>query len=317
MTIGCGISGIGYPMMGLGNLGLSSTGTFASYDNTALGMNGSIYGMNPMMYGMYNPVYMGNMYNQMETNQVNHASNMHTALMNNQVQATTETDRAQISKMLTNASVTKNIENLRQEVLKGDGEGICREFSLLKNQIYNTYHDELAARGSEEDPSTAATRLAENLYSSIVSAQTGQTVSLRQDIETHCESAMKNGWKQGFRKGHHDLTKEEVLNQCFGTRIDNEKSLQTTKEVTKAFGRVGSVLEKGVIGAGVGVAGYGVAWGGAKLLHSLVSKKSIKDCGFKLSLDSFGKTAKWAAVAFAVGDIIWQICDSNDKDKKS
>ena len=282
-------------------------------------MNGSLYGMNPMMYGMYNPLYMGKMMAQMETNQVNHASNMHTTLMNNQVQATTETDRAQIAKMLTNASIQKDVENLRQEVLKGDGEGICREFQKLKNQIYNTYHDELAARGSEEDPNVAATRLAENLYSSIVSAQTGQTVSLRQDIDTYCENAVKNGLLQGLRKGHHDLTKAEVLNQCFGTRIDSESSLQTVKGISEGVGRVGSVVEKGVVGAGIGAAGYGLAWGATKLIHSLFApaSKSLKDCGFKASWDSFGKTAGWAALAFVVGDIIWQVCDSKDNKKKS
>ena len=117
MTIGYGITGIGYPMAGLGNLGLSATGTFASYDNTALGMNGSLYGMNPYMYGAYNPVNVQNMCAQVETNQLNHASNMHTILMNNQVQATTETDRAQISNMLTNASIKKDIENLQSDIL--------------------------------------------------------------------------------------------------------------------------------------------------------------------------------------------------------
>lgn len=317
MTIGCGISGIGYPMVGLGNLGLSPTGTFASYDNTALGMNSSLFGMNPMMYGMYNPLYMGQMIAQMENNQVNHASNMHTTLLNNQVQANTETDRAQISNMITNGSIQRGITNLRQKILEGDGEGICAEFDKLKNQVYQTYHDELVARGSEENPNKAATRIVEGLYSQIVSAQTGQTVSLAQDIETYCENAAKNGWKTGVHKGHNNMYKDEVLQHCFGTRIDNEKSKNGAKNLMNGIGRTASVLEKGVIGAAVGSAGYGIIWGLSKGIHKLVSKKAFKDCGFNLSLNSFGKTAGWAALAFAVGDIIWQICDNKDDKEKS
>ena len=317
MTMSYGISGIGYPMYGLGNLGLSPTGTFASYDNTALGMNGSLFGMNPMMYGMYNPLYMGQMAAQMETNQVNHASKMHTTLMNNQVQATTETDRAQVSNMLTNASIQRGVTSLRQKVLEGDGEGICAEFDKLKNQVYQTYHDELAARGSEEDPSVAATKLVENLYSTIVSAQTGQTVSLVQDIETYCENAGTNGWKTGFNKGHNEIYKDQVLNHCFGTRIDNAESKEASKTLMNGLGRVGSVLEKGVIGAAVGAGTYGITWGVTKGIHKLFSSKALKDCGFKMSMNSFGKTMGWAALAFAVGDIIWQVCDSKDDKKKS
>ena len=318
MTIGCGITGIGYPMTGLGNLGLSATGSFASYDNTALGMNSSLFGMNPMMYGMYNPLYMGKMMAQMETNQVNHASNMHTTLMNNQVQATTETDRAQVSNMITNGSVQQGIMTLRQKVLEGDGQGICLEFDKLKSQIKQTYRDEIAARGAEETPDAAATRILEGLYSQIVSAQVGQTVTLANDINQYCDGAATVGWKTGFHKGHNGMYKDEVLNHCYGTRIDQKASKDGWKTLMNGLGRFGSVVEKGAIGAVVGTGAYGGIWGLGKLFGGLFSKKGSKfaDWGFKMSKESFGKTLGWAAVAFMVGDIVWQICDSKDDNKK-
>ena len=121
-TTGYGISGIGYPMMGLGDYGLSTNSAYGNYDNYMLGMNGlgmgymtnPTLGMNTSVfgYGGYNPMFMGQMMSQMELNQANHAANMHTTLLNYQTQAHRETDKALIDKIVTNASVQKGVKTL-------------------------------------------------------------------------------------------------------------------------------------------------------------------------------------------------------------
>lgn len=330
MTTGYGISGIGYPLTGLGNYGLSPMSPYASYDNYMLGMmpgygamDQSIFNLNsgygyntsfgmntacatnPMMYGMYNPLYMGQMMSQMEQNQLAHAGTMHTNLLNHQVQAATETDRALVAEMLTNASIQRGIDNLRQKVLEGDQDGICNEYDKLKEQIYRTYGDELKARGTEENYSTAAARLIENLYGSIVSAQTGQNVNLREDIQRYGKGAGTTGFMQGFRKGHHDRYVDETLYHCFGLDVDNKGSKDFSQSACKVGGQVASVLEKGAVGSAVAVGGTGIALGLGKAFTLGKYPASW--------LKTMGKAAPIAAVVGLgigmIGDIIWKIAD--------
>ena len=114
MTLGYGISGIGWNP--LGNVGLGMSGQFGSYDAYmpsmygmtpsmyGMGMNPSIFGMNGM-YGMYNPSFMANMYQQVEASQAMHSGNMHELLLNNEVSAHRDTDSALVKKILTNAEL--------------------------------------------------------------------------------------------------------------------------------------------------------------------------------------------------------------------
>lgn len=307
-----GISGIGYPM-GLGNYGLGATGSYGSYDNympSMMGMNGmtgmypSVYGAGYGMMGMYNPTFMAQMQNQVEEMQLQHAGNMHSMMLNNDVRATRETDQAIINKLLTNASVQQNLSNLQHAVREGNQDGICEEFDKLRNQVYHTYKDELKARGSKENPATAATRIVEMLYSSVVSAQTGENVTLRNDIIKYGDSAMMNGFMKGFRQGHHDKYIDETLNHCFGDDIDERGSKEVRQGIGYVGGSVASIAEKGLIGAGAGAAIYGVGSGVAKgLAAPFGALKSWKP--FKLK--HFGKAAAITAAVAMVGDLIWQI----------
>ena len=323
MTTGYGISGIGYPLTGLGNYGLSPMSQYASYDNYMYAMNGmggmvnpsllgmnagygtnAGYGMNPMAYGMYNPIFMGQLMSQMEQNQLAHANIMHQNMLNYEVQATTDTDRALVSKMLTNASVQRGIDNLRQKVLEGDQDGICNEFDALREQIYRTYKDELTARGSEENPYTAAARLIENLYGSIVSAQTGQTANLRADIQRYGNGAGATGFMQGFSSGHHDRYVDETLYHCFGLDIDNRGSKDFTQSACRVGGRAASALEKGLIGGGIGAAGYGLTVGASK------AAKLFGGNGLKFNAKHMGRVGIIAGIACLIGDIIWKCTDN-------
>ena len=316
MTTGYGISGIGYPLTGLGNYGLGATSQYASYDNYMLGlngmggmngMNGSIFGMNPM-YGMYNPLFMGKMYAQMEQNQLAHASNMHSNLLNNQVRATAETNRAQINTMLVDASIQRGIDNLRQKVVEGDQDGICQEFDKLKNQVYKTYGDEILARGTEESPSAAATRMIENFYGSIVSAQVGEPVNLRTDIEKYGKGAGSTGFMQGLRKGHHRRYVDETLYHCFGTQIDNKGSKDFSRNLGRVGGGIASFVEKGVVGLGIGSGLYALGIGITKGLAALIGQGSH----IKWNNKWLGGIAAAGAVIGMVGDVIWGIADRDD-----
>ena len=122
-TSGYGISGIGYPMMGLGDYGLGTNSAYGNYDNYMLGMNGMGYMTNPAMAmsgmnymanpamsmngsimpmgGIYNPLFMNQMQQAAERSRLDHTADMHTGLMHNEVQAYRETDQALINKMLT------------------------------------------------------------------------------------------------------------------------------------------------------------------------------------------------------------------------
>lgn len=301
-----GISGIGYPM-GLGNYGLGATGTYGSYDNympSMMGMSGMTgmyptYGSGYGMMGMYNPTFMAQMQNQIEEMQLQHAGDMHEMMLNNQVRATRESDQAIISKLLTNASVQQDVQNLYNKVREGDQNGICEEFDKLRNQIYSTYKDELEARGSKENPAIAATQIVEALYSNIVSAQTGQTADLRSDIKRYGDGAMMNGFMQGFRTDHHDKYIDETLNHCFGQRIDQRGSKDFRQTMGKCGGRVASVAEKGIYGtvAGIGSVALISSFGKVftpKLAQNMQVGKWLKRGG------------KWGAIAGMAADILWQ-----------
>ncbi len=313
MTPGYGISGIGYPMMGygnygLGNYGLNAGGTYSSYDNympSMMGMNSPYgYGMSGMM-GMYNPTFMARMQADMEKLQLQHSGDMHSMMLDNQVRANRESNRAVIGKLLTDASVQHGVENLYDKVLEGDQDGICEEFDRLKQQIYHTYRDELKACGDEENPAVAANKIIEQLYSEIVRGKGGQTTgSLKEDIKHFGDSALANGFYKGLKPGHHERYVDETINHCFGTRIDERDKKEFAQTTGEIAGRTTQVVEKGLIGAGAGAGAYiaglgfmkgtGACFGLFKNWHPLKAKY-------------IGRAAVIAGLAGMAADIWWQI----------
>ena len=301
MTNGYGISGIGYPMIGLGDYGLGTNSTYGNYDNYMLGMNGFNgmgYMANPAMgmdssvfgYGGYNPMFMGQMMSQMELHQANHAENMHTILMDNQTKAHRETNKGLVDEILSDASVQQGVKTLATKVREGDQDGICLEFDNLRQQIYKTYGDEIRARGNEENPYEAATQLIDYFYTSIVTAQNGgEPADLEQDIIKYCDKAFKNGYKQGHRKGHHDRYVDETLQHCFGYRIDEKESKDRAQALGKFTGRVVNGLEWGTAGAAVGTTA-----------HLVKNGFTLKGLG------------KWSVIGGLAGigaDILWKLSD--------
>ena len=306
-TSGYGISGIGYP---LGNIGLGATGTYGSYDAympsmysmnpmaTGYGMNNSIFGMGGMM-GMYNPMFMAQMQQQVESSQIAHAGRMHSAVLGNELNAHRFSDSVLINKILTNGDVKQGIQNLYAKVREGDQDGICTEFDKLKHYIYTTYSDELKSRGDKINPSTAATEIIEAVYGNIISAQNGgQVADLRSDIKRYGDGAAMNGFLQGFRTDHHSRFVDETMNHCFGLEIDQRGSKDFKQDFGNGLGRIASALEKGVYGAGAGMAITGIGVGLAKgltpnpdkLMDRIIENK-VKVAESKLTTQKFANDA--------------------------
>lgn len=312
MTLGYGISGIGYNP--LGNVGLGMTGQYSSYDAYMPSMMGMGYAgmMNPMlgmggMMGFY-PAYMTQMQqaqNQIEISQAQHNGTMAQILLNNQVAAHQGTDSALIQKMLTNGDVKQGIENLYNKVVEGDQNGICEEFDKLKHYVLTTYKDEFNARGDKINPHVSAVESIEAIYSNIISARTGQKANLRNDIKRYGDNALENGFMRGFRSDHHTKFVDETLNHCFDLRIDHKGSKDMRQVLGNGLGRTASVLEKGALGAGLALTFTGIGTGLAKLFT----------CG-KVPFFKVMKNAAWPVIAIGTalgiaGDIIWQISKSN------
>ena len=309
-TTGYGISGIGNPM-GLGTYGLSAPGMYGSYDNympSMMGMNGSIFGasaMNPMM-AMYNPAYMTQLQQQIEASQLTHANNMHAGVLGNEVAAHRRSDSALIQKVLTDSDIQYGVQNLYEKVQKGDQKGIREEFDKLKSYVYQTYGSELDDRGDKINRATSANRVIEIAYSRIISAQNGgQVANLRDDIVKYGESAFKNGFMQGFRRGHQGQYIDETINHCFGLRINQKEHQDALQGLGELTGRGASVLEKAAYGAGLGAATYTIGGG----VVSLGGKSFNVLKNMKFNPKTMGKFAIVAAGLAAVGDILWQMAE--------
>ena len=337
MASGYGISAIGSQ---LGNLGLGTTGAYTSYDsympsmlgmNGMMGMNGSLFGgMNGMgMMGMWNPTFMGQMQQmqqQIEASQLDHASNMHSGLLRNEVTASRTSNAALIEKILTTTDTHYGIDRLCAKVQEGDQDGICAEFDKLRNSILTRYKDEFAVMGTEINQVVAANRIIEELYSQIVSAKRGGApVTLEADIREHGDGAFMNGFNSTFRTGHHKRYVDETINHCFGTEIDEKASKDRKKMYGSWVGRGASVVETGAYGAGLAMLGTGVtlgimkgltpkvaeetAEGTAKASGNWFTKQATKSQNWVHNI-KWGKTLKRAGkiglIVGIAGDILWQ-----------
>ncbi len=326
MAPGYSISGIGYNP--LGNVGLGMSGQYGSYDAYMPSMMGMGYGMgmgmNPMfgMGGMMSayPQFMAQMQatqNQIEASQAEHSSAMHKILMNNTVSAHRETDSALMRKMLTNGDIQQGIQNLYNKVREGDQDGICSEFDKLKNYVYNTYRDELAARGDKINPSVSATQYIEAIYGDVITAQTGKVHDLRSDIVAKGDGSFVNGFMSGFRKDHHGRYIDETLNHCFGLEIDQKGAKDMKQTIGNAIGRPASVLEKGIYGAAAGAGAAGLGLGLIKLINSAFPKGSAEGAGRGAKCIrniKWGGPLRFFAVAGLLAgmaaDIWWQATDN-------
>ena len=321
MAPGYGISGIGYLNPGLGSLGLGSSGMYGSYDaympSSYMGMDSifggmGMYGGYGGMYGGYGmmnyPLYMTQMQNQMEQLQVAHAGNMHQAMLNYDVTSHEQTDSAIFQKIMTNGDVQDGVDRLYDMVRKGDQEGICQEYDRLEKIIYSNYGKEISKTEGKGNPAAKVRRYIEQIYGTMVSAQTGQTSNLRDDITRYGDGAAMNGFMNGFRLDHHGKYVDQTMNHIYGERIDHRRDKEHVRTLTTGAGYAARFLERGAIGAVGGAAAYGL---GSLAVNGF--KAAFTGSTFALpKLKTLGKFAWIGAAAIAIGDIIWQIADRKD-----
>ena len=295
MTTGYGINGIGYSP--LGNLGLGSTGTFASYDYcmpSSMGMYGmGNMGAVPGMYGMYNymnPEQMTQMGQRIETSQLAHASSMHGNVKTMQVTNQLQSTDAVAAGMINDGGLLLKVSEMKSKINNGDLHGAVGIYKELKELVYNRFKDELASRGDEISVQVELRNIIDNYYYDTNGTQ------LRADIEQCGESGYKNGFRQIWEKGHSKLTIKQALHQIYGDRIDGAANEKTEQVIGKAGGLVASAVE----GAGYGGLAAGVA-------GTLLNVGSLLLTGrTALNWSTVWKGACKFSVLGAVGNTAWK-----------
>ena len=311
-TTDYGISGISP----LGTYGLGAAGTFGSYDSympsslmSGYGMNNSIFtGMNGLgtMGYYYNPLYYTQLQGQAEEYQLQHAGNMHSQMLNNDVRAYNETDKALINKMLANGDILQGVQNLYDKVKEGDQSGVCQEFDTLVNYICNNYKDELKSRANYINVEASAREILEKVYGNYVSSITGQVSDLRSDIKRYGEGSITNGFMQGFRGGHNTRYVDETIHHCFGERIDNKRTKDMQQKVAKGTGHVAQNVMHGAMGFGAGIGTYLAGIGLAKIFPI----KAVRDWAKFSGKHLYG--AGWIGLGIGLAaDLWWQMSGNN------
>ena len=326
-TSGYGISGIGYPMMGLGNLGLGGVSGFASYDAympSSMGMGyGMGYGMSPYGMGMMNPAFMAQMYGDMEKYQLNHAAEMQQLTLNHETAARDLTNSALVKKVLSNGSIQQGVQNLYTKVRERDMKGVTEEFDKLRNYIANAYSEELK-QYYKANPEAGIVEVIENLYASIISKQENRVADLRSDIKAYGDDSFRNGFMSTFKKGHGDVYTEEALNHCFGMSINNKEHHDFTQKVGAVGGSAAHAIKMGAVGAAVGGTAFTIGNLLTTGVTSFLPKKTLKDAagnvtkvsrtvGFKFK--GLGKAALAVGIVATLADIGHSIYKACNKDK--
>lgn len=310
MTFGLGLSPLGTYGLGVG----SGFGDYSSYMPSTMGMYGmGGFGM-PGMYGMYGMGGMGSIFeyqkylhqmqNEIELNRLNHTAAMHNGMINNEVLAHEDTFSGIVRKLMTDGDIQQRIMTLNRKIKEGDQDGVCQEYDRLKDRVYNECYKEFEEKGIKGNRADLANQIIESIYGNIVSAREGQTHSLHEDITRYGDGAFLNGFLKGLRRDHHGKYVDETLNHIYGERIDHRSEKDARQTLGKGIGRGVSVLESGVIGAGLGagtyITGLGITTGVGKLFR-----------GSNMSAGNFFvkgmKGTKWGLAFGAIASIAWNI----------
>ena len=315
-----GITGIGYPNMGLGTIGLGGGGAYSSYDAympSLMGMNGSIFGGLGGYGGMYGgygmmnyPIFMANMQNQIEQNQITHAGNMHQAMTNYEVATHEQTDSAIFQKVMTNGDVQDGIDRLYCMVRKGDQKGIEEEYNKLESIIFSNYGKEIEKVNGKGNPANKVRHYIEQVYNTVVSAQTGETSNLRQDIIRYGDGAIKNGFFKGFYLDHHDQYVDETINHIYGERMDHKAEQEYARTISQGAGAASRILTKGLVGGTVATGAYAAGTLSCKGIRKLIQGNSYT-FEWKNKYRKMGGAFVIGALALIGFDIYKQIAHRN------
>ena len=328
MTENYGISSIG--MNPLGSYGLNTSGAYGSYGDpmmtmSMMGMNSmnGLYGMNGMsgvgimnpmmmgMMGMYNPTFMKQMtdaqlqmadaQHQIETRQLNQATQMHEAINQANVSNLSAHQRATFQQIISDGDIQQEIRNLENVVISGDGDAICTEYEKLRSTIEVKYSQLL----SQDPSSNQKDQVKDYIYKMY---QQITTKDLNEDIKAHGENAFTNGFNTKFlgNKGHNKKYAEQVIAQINDTRLNDAGS----KERAKSWGGTLAKITEGAASYAAGLGVGALALGGLKIAaNSLpIGKTATKYLsGLVSKCGSLGTWAKVGGLALLGADIIWQL----------
>ena len=290
MTTGYGINGLNYSP--LGNLGLGSTGTFASYDYcmpSSMGMYGmGNMGAVPGMYGAYNymnPEQMTQMNQRIEVSHLDHTSNMHGNVKKMQVENQLQSTDALAANMINDGGLQLKVTEIKSKINNGDLQGAVNLYKELEGLVYNRFKSVIAGRGEEISVQVEVRNIIDNYYYNTNGTQ------LRADIEQCGENGYKNGFRQVWAKGHSKLTIKQALHQIYGDRIDGAANEKTEQLIGKVGGGLASVGE----GVGYGALVVGAAGTLLNVGSLLLRGKTFIDWS------TVWKGARWGAVVGAVG----------------
>ena len=308
MTSGItGISPIGF------NLGTSAYGDYTNFMPYSMGMAGTGYGTGYGTYGAgsifgYGPyamgglmeyqMYMNQLNNQIELNNLNHTRMMHAGMINNEVQAHEDSLSGLAQKVLADATVKQGIYNLNAKIKEHDQNGICDEYDKLQAYVFATFGKEIESKGTVIGRSNQVNELIEIIYSRMLG------IGLRDDINLNCDSAFQNGLVMGFRGQNGRRFKDETINHIYGRRIDDVKSKHNQQRVGKVIGTAGSFVRDIGVGGAVGAGLYGTGLGAAAILTKLGGGHPINNWNWKFLGKGFGIAALAGFAIMATMDVL-------------
>lgn len=241
----------------------------------------------------------------MQKAQLQHDQEMHDLTIDSEIANQRRSDRAFVQKSLTGGEVDSAIENLYHKVREGDCEGVVEEFNKAKAAIYATYGTDLAGNGAKTNYDQSVIKILKDKYAAICTAYDEQVSDLESDIKKYCEGAGKNGFMQGWHDEHSKLYAEEVVEKCFGRRVNNKDSKDLKRNITKIVGSGAHVLTVGVGGGfAAGATAYTLGKGALSVTRKAFGKSLLK---FKP-----GQCGRWGLALAAVGaiaDVAWKVCN--------
>lgn len=299
----------------MGMFGMNN-GMMGGLDNlSAMGLNygtgGLNYGMGYGMGGMLGyQQYMAQMQNNIDKMNLNHVAEMHTGVVNNEVQAHEDTFSGIIRKLMTDGDIQQRIYSLNRKVKEGDQKGVCEEYDKLKARVYSECATEFKGKGKAGHKSDLANQIIDSLYGNIISAREGTTHSLYQDIQKYGDTAFGTGFNAGFRGDGKRQTVGATINHIYGERTDHYGSKKRAQYLGTGVGTIAGVIKEGFLGAGVGA--------GAWILGSGIVATVPKawGCGKGLFFNALKHTGKAAVLGGIIG-MVWELVKRFDKSAKS
>lgn len=260
--------------------------------------------------------------------QLQHDQEMHDLTKDYQLSNQRKSFHTDIQQSLTTGSIESAVENLYHKIREGDGEGVVEEFQKAKDAVYRICGSDLTVNGVKTNYDAEVIRIIKDKYAAYATSIDGAAADIESDIKEYCEGAGKNGFMQGWHEDHSELYAEEIVEKCFGRRVDNKGSKDFRQEVGKWTGTGTHLLGVGLGGgAAAGGALASIGLGLSKIFTPNPSKpvkpvkwynplswgnKAMAAAGKKAHGASWTGTlkkgAKWGAIAGLALDVVWKFC---------